>query len=93
LCRGNGLEWDPVVHGRGYVFRTSTVLQQPFVAFQGEIDQLCKPDATRAFVAATPHAEYVALDKVGHGFAVLRNWRDQFVAVFRRLQQAETVTR
>lgn len=90
LCRGKGLEWDPVVRGRGYVFRTSTVLQQPFVAFQGEIDQLCRPDATRAFVAATPHAEYVALDKVGHGFAVLRNWRDRFVAVFRRLQQAET---
>ncbi len=89
FCRGNGLEWDPVAKGRGFVFRTSTVLQQPFVTFQGDIDQVCNPAATRAFVAATPHGEYVELDKVGHGFAVLKNWREQFNEVFRRLQQAD----
>jgi hypothetical protein len=89
FCRGNGLEWDPVASGRGFVFRTSTLLRQPFVAFQGDVDQICNPAGTRAFIAATAHGEYVELARVGHGFAVLKNWRGQFDEVFRRLQQGE----
>ncbi len=88
-CRGNGLEWDVIAprKGHGFVFHTTTVLKQPFVVFQGDIDQVCEPAATKAFVDATPHAEYVLLPKVGHGFAVLKNWRGRFADVFRRLQQ------
>jgi predicted esterase len=88
-CAGRGLEWDPVARGRGVVFRTSKLPEQPFVAFQGDIDQVCKPAETRAFVAATAHGEIVELDRVGHGFAVLKNWRGQFEAEFRRLQRGE----
>ncbi len=89
LCRGNGLEFDPVTRGRGFTFRPSALLQQPWVAFQGDIDQVCSPAGTRAFVAATARSEIVELDKVGHGFAVLKNWRAQFDDVFRRLQKSE----
>jgi type IV secretory pathway VirJ component len=93
MCLGNGLEWDSTVGARGFTFRPSAVLQQPWVAFQGDIDQVCSPAATRAFVAATAHGEVVELAKVGHGFAVLKNWRGQFDEVFRRLQQGETASK
>lgn len=88
LCRGNGLEGDPVERGRGWVYRPARTLRDPFVAFQGDLDQVCRPDATRAFVAATPHAEVVELANAGHGFAVLQSWSGQFTATFRRLEQA-----
>jgi type IV secretory pathway VirJ component len=91
MCRGNGLEWDAIVGARGFNFRPSPLLRQPWVAFQGDIDQVCSPAATRAFVAATAHGEIVELARVGHGFAVLRNWRGQFDEVFRRLQRGEAV--
>jgi type IV secretory pathway VirJ component len=89
MCPGHGLEADRVTRGRGFTFRPSGLLQQPWIAFQGDIDQVCSPAATRAFVAATAHGEIVELAKVGHGFAVLKNWHKQFDEVFRRLQKSE----
>ncbi|WP_295683656.1 AcvB/VirJ family lysyl-phosphatidylglycerol hydrolase, partial [uncultured Nevskia sp.] len=46
---------------------------------------VCKVPATKAFVAKVPHAEFVELPKVGHGFSVPANWMTQYKEAFRKL--------
>jgi len=60
-------------------------LREPFIALQGEIDQVCTPEKTRAFIAEVPKAEVVMLPGVGHGYSVERNWLPQYTATFARL--------
>jgi type IV secretory pathway VirJ component len=52
------------------------------MVLQGDIDQVCAPAVTQAFVAAVPGAELFSLAKVGHGFAVPRNWEPQYLAAY-----------
>jgi type IV secretory pathway VirJ component len=82
FCRGNGLAWEPGKNGKGVNFLAAPTLEQPWVALQGTIDQVCDPAATARFVAAVPHGRIVMLPKVGHGFAVPRNWMPQFKEAF-----------
>ena len=92
VCAGSGLhyEWQyakqplppPVT---GLVFAAAAANQTPWTAFQGQLDQVCDAQATRAFVAHTGHADLVDLPKVGHGFSVERNWLPQFRASYQRL--------
>ncbi len=85
MCRGHGLEWTTGPHGRGYSFLPTRGLEAPWVALQGTIDQVCDPAATRAYVKQVPRGELVMLPKVGHGFAVPRNWMPQFRQAFDRV--------
>jgi type IV secretory pathway VirJ component len=85
MCRGSGLEWDAGPKGKGFVFRPAKSLEDPFVALQGTIDQVCEPKATETYIAAVPHAEVVLLPKVGHGFSKPVNWLPQFKAAFARM--------
>ena len=94
ICKGSGLAYDPdYAKGegerrlKGVLFKEAAANSTPWVAFQGEVDQVCDPPATRAFVAATGHAELVWLPKVGHGFSVERNWLPQFLASYHALTQ------
>jgi type IV secretory pathway VirJ component len=54
---------------------------------QGTIDQVCDPSATEAFVKQVKGGRVVLLPKVGHGFAVQRNWMPQFKEAFTDLLQ------
>jgi type IV secretory pathway VirJ component len=54
----------------------------------GEVDQVCAPATTRAFVAATGSARLFSLPNVGHGFAVPRNWEPQFLEAYRAIVSA-----
>lgn len=83
LCRGEGLEHEPAK--TGFVYRPAAHLAEPWVALQGEQDQVCSAGQTRDFVARVPGAEAVSLPKVGHGYSVERNWLPQFTAAFRRV--------
>jgi type IV secretory pathway VirJ component len=85
FCRGNGLEWTRGPRGQGYSFLPATNLQAPWVAFQGTIDQVCNANAVENFVKQVRQGEIVLLPKVGHGFAVQRNWMPQFKEAFKRL--------
>ena len=100
VCKGSGLAYDldyskaPAAGGagaggprtlKGVLFKEAPHNATPWVAFQGEIDQVCDPPATRAFVAGVGAAELVWLPKVGHGFSVERNWLPQFEASYRSL--------
>lgn len=85
FCRGHGLEFVSNPKERGVLFAPSTTLETPWIAFQGDIDEVCDPPSTARFVAQVPHGELVALPRVGHGFSVPRNWLPQFKTAFARL--------
>ena len=88
FCRGHGLASAPRAHGQGIDFLAASTLEQPWVALQGAIDQVCDPAATARFVAAVPQGRIVMLPKVGHGFAVPRNWMPQFKQAFAGIAEA-----
>ncbi|MGA7615283.1 MAG: AcvB/VirJ family lysyl-phosphatidylglycerol hydrolase [Thermoanaerobaculia bacterium] len=88
FCRGNGLEWRPGPKGKGVIFEPAKDLRQPWIAFDGEIDQVCDAKAARAYVANVPGGEMVLLPKVGHGFSVPRNWLGPFKAAYGRIAAA-----
>jgi type IV secretory pathway VirJ component len=93
LCRGNGLEWTRWPRGQGYNFLPATHLQAPWIAFQGTIDQVCNATAVENFVRGVRRGEIVLLPKVGHGFAVQRNWMPQFKGAFKRLINTPKIDR
>ncbi len=87
LCRGYGLEWTAAPNVKGYSFRPAPGLQTPWIVLQGDIDQICSPVDTETFVRQTGKASLIALDKVGHGFSVQKNWLPQFKEAFSQLLQ------
>ena len=81
-CQQNGLTAARRKHGPGFDLAPNPRIRTPWMVLQGDTDQVCAPAATRAFVAAVPGARLVALPKVGHGFAVPRNWQAQYLSAF-----------
>lgn len=84
-CKSGKLDWDKVPNKDIYNFLPVDHLDNPWVAFQGDIDQVCDAEKTRAFVKQVAGAEIVMLSKVGHGFSVPKNWLPQFKETFARL--------
>jgi type IV secretory pathway VirJ component len=84
LCPGAGLHYTP---GKKHdlIFEPARTLKQPWIAFQGQKDQVCSPAAVDTFVAQTPGGEVIRLPLVGHGFGVERNWMPQFEEAYRKL--------
>ncbi|MBI5057421.1 MAG: virulence factor family protein [Nitrospirae bacterium] len=82
MCKGNGLEWKQGPHGKGYSFLPSKNLLQKWIAFQGEIDQVCFVKDTEEYVRQVKNGEIVLLPRVGHGYSVPRNWMPQFRKAF-----------
>ncbi len=82
MCKGNGLEWKQGPHGKGYSFMPAKNLRSPWIAFQGEIDQVCFVKDTEEYVSHVRNGEIVLLPKVGHGYSVPRNWMPQFRKAF-----------
>ncbi len=88
ICKGNGLTWERDPHHKGVDFLPSRLLEVPWVALQGDIDKICTPADTRAYVHRVPHGELVWLEKVGHGFSVPRRWLPQLKASYARVARA-----
>ena len=84
LCPGAGLKYDTDKKG-AFVFEPAGHLEQPWVAFQGQKDQVCDAKVVDDFGARTRNAEVVKLPLVGHGFGVERNWLPQFYDSYHRL--------
>jgi type IV secretory pathway VirJ component len=75
------------------VFEPAKQLKQPWLAFQGEKDQVCNPHAAEEFAAQVEGGAVVKLPLVGHGFSVERNWMPQFRAAYASLTaRVETVS-
>lgn len=85
FCKGSGLEWRPGPKGKGVTFLPAANLEVPWIALQGNIDQVCNPDSTENYVKQIQQGEIVRLPKVGHGFSVPPNWLPQFQQAFSRL--------
>lgn len=77
-CKGSGLSYEMRPDGKGVNFLPDPQLKTPWIAFQGQIDQVCSPSVVDQFVKQVPGAEVVALPGVGHGFSVEKNWLPQF---------------
>jgi type IV secretory pathway VirJ component len=84
LCPGAGLRYSTNKEHE-LVFEPATHLQQPWIAFQGQKDQVCSPQAADVFAAKVANGEIVRLPAVGHGFSVERNWMPQFRDAYARL--------
>jgi type IV secretory pathway VirJ component len=84
LCPGAGLHYT---HNPQHelVFEPAASLRQPWIALQGQKDQVCSPRAVDDFAAQVADAQVVKLPLVGHGFAVERNWRREFRDAYARL--------
>jgi type IV secretory pathway VirJ component len=82
-CHQGGLKATKTPRRVGYdlaPYRTSTV---PWMVLQGDIDQVCDPNDTKAFVADTGSARLFWLPRVGHGFGVPSRWASQFLEAYR----------
>ncbi len=85
FCKGSGLAMEPGPKGKGINFLPASHLKEPWIALQGEVDQVCDPEGTRRFVSQVAKGEIVMLPKVGHGFSVPRNWMPHFREAFHQL--------
>jgi len=82
LCQMRGLKANRRSAGVGYDLAPFKALAVPWMLLQGENDQVCAPSVTRAFIEGTPAARLFSLPKVGHGFAVPRNWESQLIEAY-----------
>jgi type IV secretory pathway VirJ component len=81
LCTGAGLHYS---QGKktDLIFEPAKNLKQPWIAFQGQKDEVCSPAPVDVFAAQTTNGQVVKLPLVGHGFSVERNWMPQFLESF-----------
>jgi type IV secretory pathway VirJ component len=84
LCPGAGLHYTPNKQHE-LVLEPAAALKQPWIAFQGQKDQVCSAHAVDTFAAQVAGAQVVRLPLVGHGFSVERNWMPQFRDAYARL--------
>jgi type IV secretory pathway VirJ component len=90
LCPGAGLRYT-LNKQHELVLAPAAALRQPWIALQGQKDEVCSPRAADEFAAQVAGGEVVRLPLVGHGFSVERNWMPQFRAAYARLAaRAET---
>ena len=79
FCRGAGLTAEKQTKPPyGAVFNTVPEVGAPWIVMQGEIDQVCNPPDTIAFVHKVKNGKVVSLPHVGHGYGVPKNWMPQY---------------
>lgn len=67
---------------KGYDMEAVTSTPARWIVLQGELDQVCDPARSRAFVGPMANAQLVILPNVGHGYSVPRNWMPQFIKAY-----------
>lgn len=85
FCAGHGIASDPGPKGKGIVFRPTSTLEQPWIAFQGTIDQVCNKDDVVKYTAQVKNGHTVLLPDVGHGFSRTNKWAPQFREAFQSI--------
>ena len=96
LCPGAGLHYAPgqtKAEKGELVLEPAKTLQQPWVALQGQKDEVCSPHAVDEFAEQTTQSEVIRLPTVGHGFSVERNWMPQFLEAYHRLNAPQELRR
>jgi type IV secretory pathway VirJ component len=92
FCAGHGIASDPGPKGKGVVFRPTSTLEQPWVAFQGTIDQVCFKDDVVKYTAKVKNSRTVLLPDVGHGFSKANKWAPQFKEAFHSIVGSDKPT-
>lgn len=94
-CEGvGGLTATKMSHAPYWpIFNTVPRVPAPWIVLQGEVDQVCNPPATVAFVDKVKNGKVVSLPKVGHGFGVPRNWMPQYRAGLIELRDHDDAAR
>jgi type IV secretory pathway VirJ component len=87
-CQMRGLKATKRAKGMGYDLAPYPGSTVPWMVLQGQVDQVCDPSATTAFVTATGAARIFSLPKVGHGFGVTPRWEPQFVEAYHAIAVA-----
>lgn len=87
FCPGHGIASDPDPNPKvkGIVFRPASTLEQPWIAFQGTIDQVCAKEDVVKYAAKVKGAELVLLPDVGHGFSKTYKWAPRFRQAFQKI--------
>ncbi|MBV9343480.1 MAG: virulence factor family protein [Gammaproteobacteria bacterium] len=91
LCPGAGLHYRPNAQHE-LVLEPATALRQPWIALQGQKDEVCSPQTTDRFAAQVANGQVVRLPLVGHGFSVERNWLAQFRSAYQQLTTRPELT-
>ncbi len=84
LCPGAGLRYS-TNQQHELVFEPAGGLRQPWIALQGQKDEVCNAHAAELFAAKVANGQIVSLPAVGHGFSVEKNWMPQFMQAYARL--------
>ncbi len=87
LCKGEQLHATLRKKGVGVDLLAVPQSNDPWIALQGEQDQVCDASATQNFVTGIKNASVVMLPKVGHGYGVEKNWTPQFLAAYNILSK------
>ena len=77
VCTGAGVHYTQGKKN-DLIFEPAKTLKQPWIALQGQQDQVCAPAPVDVFAAQTTNGQVIKLPLVGHGFGVERNWMPQF---------------
>ena len=85
LCEQHGLVATRRTKGIGFDLAPNPHMTDPWMVLQGEDDQVCAAATTQAFVTKVPGARLFSLPKVGHGFAVPRNWEPQYLNAYKAI--------
>jgi type IV secretory pathway VirJ component len=67
------------------LFAPAPHLEHPWIALQGQQDQVCAAKVVDQFVAQTGGGAVVRLPHVGHGFSVERDWLPQLIAAYKSI--------
>ena len=60
------------------MFNTVPAVKAPWIVLQGDIDQVCSPPDTVAFVDKDNNGKVINLPHVVHGFGIQRNGVPQY---------------
>ena len=81
LCKSNGLDYHLPEKikkdDHTLILEADAAIRDPWIAAQGERDEVCNADVAREFAGAIPAAKLLSLPRVGHGFSVTANWWPQ----------------
>ena len=85
FCKGSGT-FTPMKSKRlGYIYPAVDKLPAPWTVLQGATDEVCFTPLTSKFVSKVGNAEMIALQGVGHGFAVPSKWVPQFLDTYNKM--------
>jgi type IV secretory pathway VirJ component len=90
FCRGESLQYILKPGTKGMYFLPDETLESPWIALQGTVDQVCDPNSTEDYAKQIPKAKVILLPKVGHGFAVEKNYLPQFKEAYLELANVKT---